>query len=102
MKTIVIELIKGLEIKFEYMTDDVINFHIVKNNVVKGAQAIKYFKLIFDALFEGGIKLILISLAKRPETRHIRLMALRAGFKKHMDLDNNIIYYLMKGGNRNG
>lgn len=97
MKTMIIELIKGLEIKIEYIADNVINFHIIKNDVVKGARAIKYFKLIFEALFEGGIKLILISLAKRPETRHIRFMALRAGFKKHCEIDKNIIYYLVKG-----
>jgi hypothetical protein len=97
MKTIVIELIKGFEIKLEYMTDNVINFHIVKNDVVKGPRAVKYLKLIFEALFEGGIKLILISLAKRPETRHIRITALRVGFKKHFEVDNNIIYYLVKG-----
>ena len=97
MNDIMIELVKGLEIKIEFLADNVINFHIIKNDVVKGARAIKYFKLIFDALFEGGIKLILISLAKRPETRHIRLMALRAGFKKHCEIDNNIIYFLIKG-----
>jgi len=99
MNIIVIELIKGLEIKIEFLADNVINFHIVKNEVVRGARALKYFRLVFDALFASGIKLILVSLAKKPETRHIRLMALRAGFKKHMDLDNNIIYYLMKGRN---
>ena len=74
-----------------------VNFHIVKNDVIRGSRAIKYFKIIFDTLFESGIKLILISLSKKPETRHIRLTALRAGFKKHMELDNNIIYYLVKG-----
>jgi len=97
MNKIVIELIKGLEIKLEFLADGVVNFHIVKNDVIRGSRAIKYFKIIFDALFESGVKLILISLSKKPETRHIRLMALRAGFKKHMELDNNIIYYLVKG-----
>lgn len=97
MNEMVIELVKGLEIRLEFLADGVVNFHIVKNDVIRGSRAIKYFKIIFDALFESGIKLILISLAKRPETRHIRLMALRAGFKKHMELDNNIIYYLVKG-----
>lgn len=97
MNKIVIELIKGLEIKLEFLADGVVNFHVVKNDVIRGSRAIKYFKIIFDALFESGVKLILISLSKKPETRHIRLMALRAGFKKHMELDNNIIYYLVKG-----
>lgn len=97
MNIIVIELIKGLEIKLEYLADGVINFHILKNDVVKGARAIKYFKMIFDAFFDSGIRLILVSLAKKPETRHIRLMALRAGFKKHCEIDNNIIYFLIKG-----
>ena len=93
----IIELVKGLEIRLEFLADGVVNFHIVKNDVIRGSRAIKYFKIIFDALFESGVKLILISLSKKPETRHIRLMALRAGFKKHMELDNNIIYYLVKG-----
>jgi len=97
MNDIMIELVKGLEIRLEFLTDGVVNFHVVKNEVAKGALAIKYFKMIFDALFDSGIKLILISLSKKPETRHIRLTALRAGFKKHMELDNNIIYYLVKG-----
>lgn len=93
----IIELVKGLEIRLEFLADGVVNFHIVKNDVIRGSRAIKYFKIIFDALFESGVKLILISLSKKPETRHIRLTALRAGFKKHMELDNNIIYYLVKG-----
>lgn len=97
MNTIVIELIKGLEIKIEYLADGVINFHILKNDVVKGARAIKYFKMIFKEIFDAGVKLILISLSKRQSKRHIRLMALRAGFKKHCEIDNNIIYYLIKG-----
>lgn len=97
MNKIVIELIKGLEIKLEFLADGVVNFHIVKNDVIRGSRAIKYFKIIFDALFESGIKLILVSLSKRQDVRHIRLMALRAGFKKHTEIDNNIIYYLIKG-----
>lgn len=97
MNKIVIELIKGLEIKLEYLADGVVNFHVVRNEVAKGALAIKYARLVFAALFASGIKLILISLSKKPETRHIRLMALRAGFKKHCEIDNNIIYFLIKG-----
>ena len=97
MNSINIELIKGLEIRLEFLADGVVNFHIVKNDVIRGSRAIKYFKIIFDTLFESGIKLILISLSKKPETRHIRLTALRAGFKKHCEIDKNIIYYLVKG-----
>lgn len=93
----IVELVKGLDIRLEFLTDGVVNFHVVRNEVAKGALAIKYARLVFAALFASGIKLILISLSKKPETRHIRLMALRAGFKKHMELDNNIIYYLVKG-----
>lgn len=97
MNEMVIELVKGLEIRLEFLADGVINFHVVKNEIARGELAIKYAKLVFAALFASGVKLILISLSKKPETRHIRLMALRAGFKKHMELDNNIIYYLVKG-----
>lgn len=97
MNDIMIELVKGLEIRLEFLADGVVNFHVVKNEVAKGALAVKYAKLIFAALFASGVKLILVSLSKKPETRHIRLMALQVGFKKHMELDNNIIYYLVKG-----
>lgn len=97
MNDIMIELVKGLEIRLEFLADGVVNFHVVRNEVAKGALAIKYARLVFAALFASGIKLILISLSKKPETRHIRLMALQVGFKKHMELDNNIIYYLVKG-----
>ena len=97
MNIIVIELIKGLEIKLEFLADGVVNFHVVRNEVAKGALAIKYARLVFAALFASGVKLILVSLSKKPETRHIRLMALRAGFKKHIEIDNNIIYFLIKG-----
>lgn len=97
MNEMIVELVKGLDIRLEFLTDGVVNFHVVRNEVAKGALAIKYARLVFAALFASGIKLILISLSKKPETRHIRLMALRAGFKKHMELDNNIIYYLVKG-----
>lgn len=97
MNEMIVELVKGLQIRLEFLTDNVVNFHVVKNEVAKGSMAIKYARLIFDALFASGIKLILISLSKKPEMRHIRLMALRSGFKKHIELDNNIIYYLVKG-----
>lgn len=93
----VIELIRGLEIKIEFLTDDVINFHITKNTVLRGKEALRYFKWVFDEIFNSGVRLVLISLPKRSEARHIRLMALRAGFKKHTEIDNNIIYYLIKG-----
>jgi len=97
MNTIVIELIKGLEIKIEFLADGVINFHIARNEVLRGAQVLKYSQKVFDAIFDSGVKLILISLSKKAEARHIRLMALRCGFKKHCEIDNNIIYFLIKG-----
>ena len=91
MNTIVIELIRGLEIKIEFLTDDVINFHVLRNEVLRGKEAVQYSRVVFDEIFKSGIRLILISLPKRQEARHIRLMALRCGFKKHIDLDDNII-----------
>lgn len=96
MKTLTIELEPNLQIKIDFLAEGIINFHILKNDILRGKMALKYFKKIFDEIFQCGVKLILISLANKSQTRHIRLMALMAGFKKHMNLDNNIIYYLKK------
>lgn len=92
--------IMKINIEIEYLSDkkDIVNFHIIENDVHYGKEAINFFKLISESLFKSGVKMILCSIKNIKSTRHIRLFVIQCGMELALRLSdkNEIIYFLKR------
>lgn len=78
-----IKMNENLIFGFDLLNDHTINLHIVKNEFLRGRNALNYFDAIVKPLFyQTRVRKIMVMLPETKEYRHIRIMAYQAGFKK--------------------
>lgn len=85
-----------INIEIEYLTPEMVNFHIRENDVHYGQDAVFFFKMMAEALFKTGIQAILANLKKCKSARHIRLFAKQCGMTAIQENESTIIYCLRR------
>ena len=85
-----------INIEIEYLTDNMVNFHIRENDVFYGKDAVFFFRNIAEALFKSGVEAVLAKLRKGKAARHIRLFVQQCGMRPVTEDENTITYYLKR------
>ena len=85
-----------ISIEIEYLTDNMVNFHIRENDVFDGAAAVFFFRNIAEALFKSGVEAVLARIKKGKAARHIRLFVSNCGMRRVMEDESTVTYYLKR------